>query len=179
MRHRRKTVKLGRTSSHRNALLAGLVCHLIEQRRITTTLPKAKAARSLAERMVTLGKRGTLAARRQAVSRLRRKGPVTKLFDEVAPGFSERAGGYTRIYKLGRRSSDSSEMAILEWVDYAVPAKAAKTVKAKEDAAKKTPATSKADAKKDKAEVKTDEGGEKKKAAPKRRKKKTDEKNKS
>ena len=121
MRHKVKSTKLGRTSSHRNAMLASLVCHLIEEKRITTTLSKAKAARGLAERMVTLGKRGDLAARRQAISKLRRKEKVAKLFDEVAPTFQERSGGYTRILKLGRRSSDSSEMAILEWVGTLTP----------------------------------------------------------
>lgn len=119
MRHRKKTIKLGRTSAHREALLAGLVCSLIEENRIRTTLPKAKAARSLAEKMVTLGKQGTLADRRLAISRLRRREPVAKLFSEVAPHFKERAGGYTRIIRMGRRSSDSSEMALLEWVDFA------------------------------------------------------------
>ena len=150
MRHRVKTIKLGRTSSHRNALLASLVCHLIEEKRITTTLPKARAARGLAERMVTLGKRGGLAARRQAISKLRRKDRVAKLFDEVAPSFTERAGGYTRILKLGRRSSDSSEMAILEWVGSLTPT-ATKTVTEEPEA--KKPADEK---KKKRASKKTD-----------------------
>lgn len=149
MRHRKKTIKLGRTSAHRDALLAGLVCSLIERRRITTTLPKAKAARSLAERMVTLGKRGTLACRRRAISILRHPEPVGVLFASIAPAFKDRAGGYTRIIKLGQRRSDSSEMSILEWVDY-VPQppkpkaedkkggkKAAGPAKAKEATAKK------------------------------------------
>ena len=117
MRHRKKTVKLGRTSAHRNELLANLVCALIDNKRIKTTLPKAKAARSLAEKMVTLGKKGTLAARRQAISTLKQTDSVKELFDSVAPAFSDRAGGYTRIVKLGRRISDSSEMVLLEWVD--------------------------------------------------------------
>ena len=117
MRHRKKTVKLGRTSAHRNELLANLVCGLIEHRRIKTTVSKAKAARSLAEKMVTLGKKGTLAARRQAIATLKQEGLVRVLFDEIAPGFESRAGGYTRILKLGRRMSDSSEMALLEWVE--------------------------------------------------------------
>ena len=117
MRHRKKTVKLGRTSAHRNELLANLVCGLIEHRRIKTTVAKAKAARSLAEKMVTLGKKGTLAARRQAIATLKQEGLVRVLFDEIAPGFENRAGGYTRILKLGRRMSDSSEMALLEWVE--------------------------------------------------------------
>ncbi len=117
MRHRKKTVKLGRTSAHRNELLANLVCGLIEHRRIKTTFAKAKAARSLAEKMVTLGKKGTLAARRQAIAKLKQEGLVRVLFDEIAPGFQSRAGGYTRILKLGRRMSDSSEMVLLEWVE--------------------------------------------------------------
>jgi large subunit ribosomal protein L17 len=117
MRHRKKTVKLGRTSAHRNELLANLVCALIDNKRIKTTLPKAKAARSLAEKMVTLGKKGTLAARRQAISTLKQEKSVKELFEAVAPSFAERNGGYTRIIKLGRRISDSSEMVLLEWVD--------------------------------------------------------------
>ena len=117
MRHRKRTVKLGRTSAHRNELLANLVCALIDNKRITTTLPKAKAARSLAEKMVTLGKKGTLASRRQAISTLKQVDSVKELFDNVAPAFADRSGGYTRIIKLGRRISDSSEMVLLEWVD--------------------------------------------------------------
>lgn len=122
MRHRKKTVKLGRTSAHRNELLANLTCALIENKRIRTTLPKARAARVLAEKMVTLGKQGTLAARRNAISKLHNKDAVKELFDVVAPSFAERNGGYTRILKLGRRISDSSEMVLLEWVDGAVAA---------------------------------------------------------
>lgn len=117
MRHRKKTVKLGRTSAHRNELLANLVCGLIEHRRIKTTIAKAKAARSLAEKMVTLGKKGTLAARRQAIATLKQEELVRVLFDDIAPSFESRSGGYTRILKLGRRISDSSEMVLLEWVE--------------------------------------------------------------
>jgi large subunit ribosomal protein L17 len=97
--------------------MAGLVCDLISQKRITTTLPKAKAARTMAEKMVTLGKKNTLAARRLAVTRLHKKDRVKMLFDEIAPAFAERNGGYTRILKLGRRDGDNAEMAILEWVE--------------------------------------------------------------
>jgi large subunit ribosomal protein L17 len=122
MRHRKKTVKLGRTSAHRNELLANLVCALIDNKRIKTTAPKAKAARSLAEKMVTLGKKGTLAGRRQAIATLKNEKSVKELFDSVAPAFESRNGGYTRIIKLGRRISDSSEMVILEWVDTVVTA---------------------------------------------------------
>ena len=124
MRHRKKTIKLGRDSAHRKAMLGNMVCSLINEKRITTTLPKARAARSLAEKMVTLGKRGDLHARRQAISRLRSQDSVYELFSTIAPAMSERQGGYTRIIKKGKRSSDASEMAILEWVDVMVaPAK--------------------------------------------------------
>src|SRR5437763_4212196 len=119
MRHQKKTVKLGRTASHRKALLANQVCSLIEHQRIRTTLAKAKAARPLAERMVTLGKRGSLHARRTAFAVLRQKNAVKKLFDEIAPRTADRNGGYTRIVKLGQRKSDSARIAYLEWVDVA------------------------------------------------------------
>ncbi len=134
MRHRKKTVKLGRTSAHRNELLANLVCALIDNKRIKTTLPKAKAARSLAEKMVTLGKKGTLASRRQAISTLKNEKSVKELFEAVAPAFADRSGGYTRIIKLGRRISDSSEMVLLEWVD-AISAPAAEVAEVTEAAA--------------------------------------------
>lgn len=118
MRHRKNTLKLGRTSEHRAALLSGLVCNLIERKRIATTLAKAKIARRLAEKMVTLGKKGTLAARRRALSILRQETCVAELFGSVAPAFNDRAGGYTRIVRTNRRSSDSAKMALLEWVNY-------------------------------------------------------------
>lgn len=120
MRHRKKTVKLGRKTSHREAMMANMVCSLIQEKRITTTLPKARAIKPLAEKMVTLGKRGDLHARRQAISKLRSKESVHQLFSEIAPAFAEREGGYTRILKLGTRPSDASEMAIIEWVDVTV-----------------------------------------------------------
>jgi large subunit ribosomal protein L17 len=123
MRHRKKTIKLGRDSAHRKAMLGNMVCSLINEKRITTTLPKARAARVLAEKMVTLGKRGDLHARRQAISRLRSQDSVHELFATIAPAMSERQGGYTRIVKKGKRSSDASEMAILEWVDVTVAPK--------------------------------------------------------
>ena len=134
MRHRKKTVKLGRSSAHRNELLANLVCALIDNKRIKTTAPKAKAARSLADKMVTLGKKGTLAARRQAISTLKNEKSVKELFDAVAPVFAERNGGYTRILKLGRRISDSSEMVLLEWVDTITAPVAEETVEVSEEA---------------------------------------------
>ena len=119
MRHKKKTIKLGRPTAHREAMLAGLVCELIHHKRITTTLPKAKATRSLAEKMVTLGKRGDLAARRRAITKLRQPTRVKELFENIAPTYAGRNGGYTRIIKKGQRASDSAEMAILEWVEAA------------------------------------------------------------
>jgi large subunit ribosomal protein L17 len=122
MRHQKHTRKLGRTSQHRDAMLANLVASLILHKRVKTTLAKAKAARPLAEKMVTLGKSGTLHSRRLAIARIGQRDVVGKLFKEIAPGFKDRAGGYTRIVKLGPRQSDSAPIAFLEWVDYVLPA---------------------------------------------------------
>jgi large subunit ribosomal protein L17 len=149
MRHLKKTAKLGRTSEHRNMMLANLVCSLIKHKRVTTTLAKAKAARSVAEKMVTLGKSGSLHDRRLAAARLHqqtRSQHATKearekyranedvvhiLFDEIAPVFKERRGGYTRIMKItGQRQGDAAEMAILEWVELPVPEAPATTTEA-------------------------------------------------
>src|SRR6266436_174122 len=137
MRHQKKTIKLGRTAEHRKALLANQVCSLIEHQRIQTTLAKAKAVRPLAEKMVTLGKRGSIHARRTALATLRQKNAVKKLFDDIAPRSTDRNGGYTRIVKLGQRKSDSAPMAFIEWVDMAevVETKPAKERKAKPKAA--------------------------------------------
>lgn len=126
MRHRVSKVKLGRRGAHRDSMLANMVCSLIAERRIKTTLAKARVARSIAEKMVTLGKKGTLAHRRLAISALRSPDHVKVLFDEIAPGFASRSGGYTRITKLGQRMSDASEMAILEWVEATEPVEAEK-----------------------------------------------------
>jgi large subunit ribosomal protein L17 len=120
MRHLKKTAKLGRTGSHRNAMLANLVCSLIKHRRITTTVAKAKAARPLVEKMVTLGKSGTIHDRRLAVARLHQEDVVRVLFNEIAPTQKERKGGYTRIVRMHQRRGDASELAILEWVDLPV-----------------------------------------------------------
>jgi large subunit ribosomal protein L17 len=117
MRHTKKTIKLGRKSEHRNLLLANQVCSLIEHSRIRTTLAKAKAVRPFAERMITLGKRNDLHARRLAFAFLRQKEAVRKLFADVAPRSGSRQGGYVRIIKLGPRPSDSALMAYIEWVD--------------------------------------------------------------
>src|SRR5262249_32627336 len=117
MSHQKKTIKLGRTAEHRRALLANQVCALIQHQRIKTTLAKAKAVRPLAERMVTLGKKGSIHARRTALATLRQKRAVKKLFDDIAQRSGERNGGYTRIVKLGARKRDSARMAFIEWVD--------------------------------------------------------------
>src|ERR1700712_1368024 len=130
MRHLKRTAKLGRTGTHRNAMLANLVCSLIKHKRVTTTVSKAKAARSVAEKLVTLGKSGTLHDRRRAAARLHQEDCVKILFNEIAPSQKTRQGGYTRIIKLHRRQGDASEVAILEWTDLsgvepaAAPAKA-------------------------------------------------------
>src|SRR5437667_5965647 len=118
MRHHRAGKKLGRDSAHRKALYANLAGSLIEHGRIKTTEAKAKAVKPFAEQMITLGKRGDLAARRQAIARLRSQDVVHVLFAEVAPRFAERPGGYTRIVKLGPRAGDAAEMVYLELVDY-------------------------------------------------------------
>jgi large subunit ribosomal protein L17 len=141
MRHQKKTIKLGRTAEHRKALLANQVCSLIEHERVKTTLAKAKAVRPLAEKMVTLGKRGSIHARRTALATLRQKRAVGKLFDDIAPRSTDRNGGYTRIVKLGQRKSDSAPMAFIEWVDMAevVEEKAPKEKKPKSKEAEPKP----------------------------------------
>ena len=143
MRHQKKTVKLGRSQAHRDALLSNQVCSLIIHQRIRTTLAKAKAARPLAEKMVTLGKKGTLHARRTAAAYLHQPAAVKNLFDEIVPRSATRAGGYTRNIKHVPRKSDSAPMAVLEWVDSAPvevtvePVAEAKAKPAKKSAAKK------------------------------------------
>jgi len=123
MRHRKKTAKLGRTGSHRNAMLANLVCSLIKHKRVRTTLAKAKAARPVAEKMVTLGKNGTIHDRRLAAARLHQEDAVKILFSEIAPKNKDRRGGYTRIIKVLSRSGgigrqgDAAQEAILEFVE--------------------------------------------------------------
>ncbi len=118
MRHRKKTLKLNRTASHRRALLANLVSSLIREEKLKTTLPKAKAAQPRADKMITLAKQGTLAARRRAVQFLQDPEAVKKLFSEVGPRFTEREGGYTRILKLANpRRGDGAMMAQLSLVE--------------------------------------------------------------
>jgi len=161
MRHRKKTVKLGRSQAHRDSLLANQVCSLIEHHRIKTTLAKAKATKPLAEKMLTLGKKGDLHARRIAISYLKQKDIVKKLFTEIAPASADRKGGYTRIIKLGARLSDSAPMAYLEWVDYAPEVKTEEVVEAAEKPAKAKKAPV---AKKEKAEGAAEKPAKKAKA---------------
>jgi large subunit ribosomal protein L17 len=128
MRHQRSGKKLGRDSAHRKALYANLTGSLIEHGRIKTTEAKAKAVRPIAEKMITLGRRGDLAARRQALAYLRSQEVVHRLFAEVGPRFADRNGGYLRIVKLGPRAGDGAEMAYLEVVDFVPPAPVARRV---------------------------------------------------
>lgn len=129
MRHRVNTFKIGRSSAHRQAMLANMVSSLFEHGSIRTTVVKAKAARSFAERLITIGKKGDLHRRRLAVSRLRNKDAVKKLFDEIAPKYENRNGGYTRILKLGSRRGDAAEMCILQLVDFDMVAEQPKETK--------------------------------------------------
>lgn len=131
MRHRVAGRKLGRTASHRKALLRTMVTEFLEAEKIVTTVPKAKEVRSVAEKMITLGKRESLHARRQALSYIRKKSVVFKLFDALAPRFADRNGGYTRILRLGPRPGDGAEVALLQFVD------AGETGAKKEEASKK------------------------------------------
>jgi large subunit ribosomal protein L17 len=137
MQHNRAGRKLGRTTSHRRSLFRNQLASLFTHERITTTLPKAKDLRPLAEKMVTLGKRGGLHARRLALKNLPDQDAVKRLFDTIAPRFTERAGGYTRIMKLGRRPGDGAEMAILELVDFDFATRRAEKVVAEKAAAEK------------------------------------------
>lgn len=116
MRHRIKGRKLGRTASHRKALLSGLAQQLFMEDRITTTLAKAKALRPYAEKLITRAKKGDLHSRRIALKKLQKKEVVDHLFRDVAPSFKDRMGGYTRIVKLGFRKSDAAEIALIELV---------------------------------------------------------------
>ena len=125
MRHRKAGRKLNRTSSHRKAMFANMAASLIEHEQIVTTLPKAKELRPIVEKLVTLGKRGDLHARRQVISQIQDEVQARKLFDTIAPRFADRQGGYTRIMKAGFRYGDSAPMAVIEFVERDVDAKGA------------------------------------------------------
>ena len=132
MRHRNKLKKLGRTASHRKAMLNNMVASLFLYKQIKTTHPKAKEARRLAERLITFGKKGTLAARRHVLRFIPNRDIVKILFDEIAPHFAERNGGYTRVIKLGFREGDGAPMSVLELVDMEKPVKEEKKSEKKE-----------------------------------------------
>ena len=129
------TRKLGRPTAHRRAMLRGMVTLLLENGKVETTLTRAKEVRSVAEKMITLGKTNTLASRRQALAYITKEDVVTKVFSELAPLYAERNGGYTQIYKLGPRRGDGAEMAIVKLIDYVKPE--AKDEKKEKKAAKK------------------------------------------
>ena len=139
MRHRKRTAKLGRKGQHRNRMLANLVSSLIKHKRVTTTLAKAKAARPIAEKMVTLGKSGTIHHRRLASARLYQDEDACRiLFTEIVPVLKDRPGGYTRIIRLmNQRQGDAAQTAILEWVEEFV-APTPEPAKAEEKATEKT-----------------------------------------
>jgi large subunit ribosomal protein L17 len=140
MRHLKRTAKLGRTGEHRNRMLASMVCSLIKHRRIITTLAKAKAARSVAEKMITLGKGGTLHDRRLASARLHQDEDAVKiLFNEIAPTQKDRRGGYTRIIRMGQRQGDAAQKAILEFVDVPVPETPVEPAKTEKGESKSAP----------------------------------------
>ena len=125
MRHGKSGRKLNRTASHRKAMFANMAASLIEHEQIVTTLPKAKEIRPIVEKLVTLGKRGDLHARRQAIAAIRDENQVRKLFDTLATRYADRNGGYLRIMKAGFRHGDSAPMAVVEFVDRDVDAKGA------------------------------------------------------
>lgn len=116
MRHGKRGRKLGRTASHKRAMLNNMATSLFDNGKVRTTLPKAKELRGVAERLISFAKRGDLHARRQVLRRIQNKVVVTKLFDEIGPSFAGRNGGYTRIFKLGPRRGDSSELCLIELV---------------------------------------------------------------
>ena len=117
MRHNHSGRRLGRTTSHRIAMFRNMVTSLLNHERIVTTDAKAKEIRSVAEKMITLGKRGDLHAQRQAAAYIREKSVVTKLFSSIAPRYKDRAGGYTRIIKLGQRLGDAASLSVIELVE--------------------------------------------------------------
>ncbi|MBN1996603.1 50S ribosomal protein L17 [candidate division KSB1 bacterium] len=142
MRHLKSGRKLGRSTSHRKATLTNLATALFEHKSIVTTTAKAKEARSVVERLVTFAKRGDLAARRQVLRTIKSKKLVKELFEDIAPKYTERNGGYTRIVKLGNRRGDNAPMAIFEMVGFETvqKEKIEKKRKQKEEKAKKTTA---------------------------------------
>jgi len=164
MRHRLAKVRLSRPTAHRAALMRNLVTALIEHERIETTLVKAKQLRRIADRAVTWGKEGTLNSRRRALGFIRQKEAVSKLFTTLSERFKDRAGGYTRIIKLGFRQGDGAPMAIVEYLGYALKAKV------KEEKGMKAPAAPQAKKAKPKKEKKAKEKKEKETTGKKEKK---------
>ena len=163
MRHRVSGRKLGRHTQHRELMFRNMLVSLLQYERIKTTLAKGKELRSWADRIISLGKKGTLHARRRAFALLRDKGIVKKLFDEIAPKFKDRQGGYTRIYRLGWRQGDGAPLSLVELVTYAAPEEKKKSTlkKAKEVLEKVTPKKKEKTEKKEKEKEK-EKGKEKK-----------------
>ncbi|HEY0592206.1 MAG TPA: 50S ribosomal protein L17 [Thermoanaerobaculia bacterium] len=169
MRHGKSYRKLGRTSSHRAALLRNQLASVIEHERIITTLPKAKELRPIVEKTVTLGREDSVHNRRLAAASLQNDALVSKLFDTIGPRFTDRPGGYTRIIKLGARRGDDAERAILEFVDFELKTEAAKPAAGKAKAAPKKKAKAEGDeAEGEEAEEKPAKKPAAKKAAPKK-----------
>lgn len=152
MRHRNAHRKLSRNTSHRRALLRNLVTDFLDHGRLMTTLPKAKEIRPLAEKMITLGKRDSLHARRQVLSYVMNEATAKKVFDAIAPRFADRKGGYSRIIKLGNRKGDGADLAIIELLGSELEVKKAERAAAQNEKAKKTDDKDKKDADKDKKE---------------------------
>ena len=138
MRHGNSNRKLNRTHEHRKAMFANMVCSLIEHEQIQTTLPKAKELKKIVDKYITLGKKGSLHSRRQAISRLKQNSAVIKLFETLAPRYKERNGGYTRVLKAGFRYGDAAPLAVIEFVDRDVSAKGAKDKELQENIENKT-----------------------------------------
>jgi large subunit ribosomal protein L17 len=175
MRHRKTIDKLNRTAAHRKATLANLSAALFERKHIQTTEAKAKATRRFSERLITLAKKETLHARRIALSRLRQKKIVNILFDEIAPKYTERQGGYTRVIKLGQRPGDGAHMAILELVDFDMASKKKKDKQEKSEAKKKAAKGETVPAEKSKSvDTKKSKTDKKKKAVLKKKETKKD-----
>ena len=138
MRHGNSNRKLNRTHEHRKAMFANMVCSLIEHEQIQTTLPKAKELKKIVDKYITLGKKGSLHSRRQAISRLKQNSAVNKLFETLAPRYKERNGGYSRVLKAGFRYGDAAPLAVIELVDRDASAKGAKDKELQETIENKT-----------------------------------------
>ncbi len=171
MRHRVAGRKLSRHTQHRELMFRNMVVSLLQHERIKTTLAKGKELRSWADKIITLGKKGTLHARRQAFALLRNEGIVKKLFDEIAPKFKDREGGYTRVYRLGWRQGDGAPLSLVELLTYTLPEEKKKSTmtKAKEVLEKVTP-KKKAKGEKKEKEKEKEKGKEKEKKEKKAKK---------